>query len=141
LVTWDPEPGPDGTRLVTSTLRALDEAARRHDVRLAGGISLGAALALRWAAAGSAATAGLDGLVLALPAWSGPPEGVAAASAAAAVERLRLADPGRDRAVLGAAALRALRRAAGSGAAGQGGTSGTEPDRTRPVTRQDRERG
>jgi hypothetical protein len=83
LVTWEPEAGRP---LVSATLTALDDAARRYDVRVAGGVSLGAALAVRWAAAGSPGTAALDGVLLALPAWSGPPGAAAAASAAAAVE-------------------------------------------------------
>jgi hypothetical protein len=82
LVTADLEAGPD---LVPAALAGLDEAVRRYRVRLAGGVSLGAQLAVRWAA-GSAAAAGLHGLLLALPAWSGPPGAVAAVSAVAAAE-------------------------------------------------------
>ena len=60
--------------------RVLRAAARGRDVVLAGGISLGAhALAL------AAADDGLDWpLVLAMPAWTGPPDAVAAATAVAA---------------------------------------------------------
>jgi pimeloyl-ACP methyl ester carboxylesterase len=82
LVTADPVPGPD---MVGRALAGLDEAARRYEVRLAGGVSLGAQLVVRWAAA-SPAAAGLAGLLLALPAWSGPPGAVAAACTAAAAE-------------------------------------------------------
>src|SRR6266550_5560507 len=82
LVTADPVAGPEA---VTAALAGLAEAAARYRVRLAGGVSLGAQLAVRWAAE-SPAAAGLDGLLLALPAWSGPPGAVAAASSAAAAE-------------------------------------------------------
>jgi len=82
LVTADPVAG---SQVVAAALAGLAEAARRYPVRLAGGVSLGAQLAVRWAA-GSPAAARLDGLLLALPAWSGPPGPVAAASAAAADE-------------------------------------------------------
>jgi pimeloyl-ACP methyl ester carboxylesterase len=92
LVTADPVAGPDvagpdvaGPDVVAATLAALAEAAHRFPVRLAGGVSLGAQLAVRWAA-GSPAAARLNGLLLALPAWSGPPGEVAAASANAAAE-------------------------------------------------------
>jgi hypothetical protein len=221
LVTADPVPGPN---VVERALAGLDEAARSYEVRLAGGVSLGAQLAVRWAA-GSPAAAALDGLLLALPAWSGRPGAVAAASAAAAaevaahgvagalrragpggvrwvldelaaawprygsdlpatlrtaagcpgptpaelasigvpvglaafvddplhplavaeqwlallphaaLERLHLADPSADRAVLGAAAVRALRRAAGWSGPGPGTATAPEPDAGRPVTR------
>jgi len=82
LVTEDPVAGSE---VVARALAGLDEAVRRYRVRLAGGVSLGAHLAVRWAAA-SPAAAGLDGLLLALPAWSGPPGAVAAACAVAAAE-------------------------------------------------------
>jgi hypothetical protein len=82
LVTADPLAGP---QVVSAALAGLAEAVRQYPVRLAGGVSLGAQLAARWAA-GSPGAARLDGLLLALPAWSGLPGPVAAASAAAADE-------------------------------------------------------
>jgi pimeloyl-ACP methyl ester carboxylesterase len=104
LVTADPPAGPE---LAARALAGLDGAVRQYQVRLAGGVSLGAQLAVRWAA-NSPAAAGLAGLLLALPAWSGPPGAVAAASAAAAAEveahgvaeALRRAGPGGTRWVL-----------------------------------------
>ncbi|HEY6747390.1 MAG TPA: alpha/beta hydrolase, partial [Mycobacteriales bacterium] len=85
LVTPSPEPGPG---LVDAALRALDEAAAAHGpaLRLVGGVSLGAHLAARWAAYRPAAA----GLLLVLPAWTGRPGVVAAATAAAAgtIDRL-----------------------------------------------------
>jgi len=108
LVAPAPVPGPD---LVAASFRALDAAAAEYGprLRLVGGVSLGAHTAVRWTAARATAApapvatdrpapaAGappgcpeLDGLVLALPAWTGAPGAVAAATAASAdlVERL-----------------------------------------------------
>jgi len=86
LVAVPPVPGPD---LVAGALRALQEARAAYGprLRLAGGVSLGAQLAVRWAAACGPPP---DGLLLALPAWTGPPGAVAAATAASAdlVDRL-----------------------------------------------------
>ena len=86
LATADPEPGSD---VVTAAFDALDEAVARHRPRLVGGVSLGAHVAARWAAARAAPGSpsqmwSPDGLLLALPAWTGPPADVAAASAQAA---------------------------------------------------------
>ncbi|MEN3358143.1 MAG: hypothetical protein V7637_2125 [Mycobacteriales bacterium] len=99
-----PAPRP-GAEVAAAALSDLDAAARSHPDALVGGISLGAHLAARWAAGvaspdANAAGAGGDGadgtgrprmagLVLALPAWTGAPGSVAAASAmaAAGVER------------------------------------------------------
>jgi pimeloyl-ACP methyl ester carboxylesterase len=78
LVSADPPAGPDAVEL---TLLALDAAARRHRPALVGGVSLGAHLAVRWAAAAGPPP---HGLLLALPAWTGKPGPVAAASAHAA---------------------------------------------------------
>jgi pimeloyl-ACP methyl ester carboxylesterase len=89
LVAVSPVPGPG---VVEAGYAALDAAARAYGPRLtlAGGISLGAHIAARWAAA----TAAAPGLLLALPAWSGAPGPVAAATAAAAdrVARLGMGD-------------------------------------------------
>jgi len=86
LVAPEPVPGPS---LVPAAFAALDDAVRREDVALVGGVSLGAHVAVRWAAERSAA-AGIAGVLAALPAWTGPPGTVAAASerAAAEVERV-----------------------------------------------------
>ncbi|GLZ34090.1 thioesterase [Lentzea sp. NBRC 105346] len=67
------------TRTVADHLRALDHAAERHPI-VAGGVSLGAHLAALWAARNPGRCAGL---VLALPAWTGPSAGAPAALAAA----------------------------------------------------------
>jgi pimeloyl-ACP methyl ester carboxylesterase len=93
LVAPPPVPGPD---LVAAASRALDEALAAYGprLRLVGGVSLGAHIAVRWAvrcATGRTRPApGLDGVVAALPAWTGAPGPVAAATAASAalVERL-----------------------------------------------------
>jgi pimeloyl-ACP methyl ester carboxylesterase len=78
VVAVDPPAGPDP---VTDALRALDAAARRHRPDLVGGVSLGAHLAVRWAATADPPP---RGLLLALPAWTGEPAAVAAASGYAA---------------------------------------------------------
>jgi pimeloyl-ACP methyl ester carboxylesterase len=77
LTTPAPQPGPE---LVDAYLGALDSAARLGPV-LAGGVSLGAHLAATWAVRNPRRCAGL---LLALPAWSGQPEGAPAALAALA---------------------------------------------------------
>ncbi|TWP49153.1 alpha/beta hydrolase [Lentzea tibetensis] len=66
------------TRSVAEHLSALDEAAKAHPI-VVGGISLGAHLAALWASRNPGRCAGL---VLALPAWSGPPADAPAAMAA-----------------------------------------------------------
>ncbi|MFD4294831.1 alpha/beta fold hydrolase [Rhodococcus sp. NPDC058505] len=78
---------PDPRRVVDSYWDALNAAAARHHRILAAGISIGAAVALDWAAQhpGSAA-----GVLAALPAWTGDPrDAPAAASAAFTAQRLR----------------------------------------------------
>ncbi|MEV0292657.1 alpha/beta hydrolase [Nocardia sp. NPDC050710] len=79
------EPNPRG--VVASYRAALDAAAERGPV-LAAGISLGAAVALEWAADHPDAVAGV---IAALPAWTGPDtaECPAARSAAFTAEQLR----------------------------------------------------
>jgi pimeloyl-ACP methyl ester carboxylesterase len=80
LVAPPPAPGPE---LVARAVDALDTALDTYGsrLRLVGGISLGAHVAARWA---YGRPAGSAGLLLALPAWTGPPGAVAAATAAAA---------------------------------------------------------
>ncbi len=73
-----------GSAVVRGYLDVLDEAVAAGPEVLVGGVSLGAQVAVRWAA--RRATAGLDGptgLLLALPAWSGSPAAAPAAAAAA----------------------------------------------------------
>ncbi|SDC96476.1 alpha/beta fold hydrolase [Rhodococcus tukisamuensis] len=78
---------PNPRRVVGSYLDALDEAAAEHGSILAGGVSIGAAVALAWAAEHPSRTAGV---LAALPAWTGSPEGAPAAmSAAYTAGRLR----------------------------------------------------
>ena len=67
---------------------------RTGAVRVVGGVSLGAHVAAAWAAGqvadrGAAGLAGLDGLLLALPAWTGVPDPAAVAAAAAGAARIR----------------------------------------------------
>lgn len=78
---------PDPRAVVAGYLAALDDAARRGPV-LASGISLGAAVALEWAAEHPEAAIGV---VAALPAWTGPDTAAcpAALSAAATAAQLR----------------------------------------------------
>ncbi|MFL6128767.1 MAG: alpha/beta hydrolase [Mycobacteriales bacterium] len=89
LLAVAPSPGPS---VVVAALAALDAAADAYGsrLRLVGGVSLGAHLAARWAAAGR----DLDGLLLALPGWTGIPGPVAAATAAAADQVDRLGPAG-----------------------------------------------
>ncbi|HEY2207554.1 MAG TPA: alpha/beta hydrolase [Pseudonocardia sp.] len=82
-----------GSGVVDGYLEELDAAARKGAPLLVGGVSLGAQVAARWAAARCRSSAGdiPVGLLLALPAWTGCPDGapgaVAAALGAAAVRR------------------------------------------------------
>ncbi|MGQ0576039.1 MAG: alpha/beta hydrolase, partial [Pseudonocardia sp.] len=80
LVAPVPRPGPC---VVTACRTALDGArARVPGPLLVGGVSLGAHVAARWAADRGAA--GIAGLLLALPAWTGPAGAAPAARAARA---------------------------------------------------------
>ena len=88
LVIVDPVPGP---HVVEDAFRDLAVAVSCYRPILVGGVSLGAHVVARWAAAGTACrdgdgggSDGVAGLLLALPAWTGPPGPVAAASAQAA---------------------------------------------------------
>lgn len=90
--TLAPAPAP-GPELADAYLAALDDAARDRPV-LAGGISFGAHLAAEWAVRNPDRCAGL---VLALPAWHGPPGDAPAAKSA-----LRSADEVRRLGVRGA---------------------------------------
>jgi pimeloyl-ACP methyl ester carboxylesterase len=82
LATVSADPGSLGDP--DAQLRALDSAVRDWDPVLVGGVSLGAHLAARWAAGRPAGR--VAGLLLVMPAWTGDPGRVAAASAAAADE-------------------------------------------------------
>lgn len=80
LVTWDQRPGSD----FADHLADLDTLASRYAARVVGGVSLGAHAAVTWAAGRD-----LDGVLAALPAWTGPPDDVATLSAQAAAEIAR----------------------------------------------------
>jgi len=69
---------PDPRRVVGSYLDALDREARTGAI-LAGGVSIGAAVALHWAAQHPSAAVGV---LAALPAWTGSPEEAPAAASA-----------------------------------------------------------
>ena len=71
-----PVPGPG---LAEEYLAALDKAAAEHGPIVAGGISLGAHLAVEWALREPGSCAGL---VLAMPGWHGPVDAAPAALAA-----------------------------------------------------------
>lgn len=77
-----PRPGAD---VVDGYRAALDAELERGGLLLVGGVSLGAHVAAAWAAA---CRAPLTGLLLALPAWSGPADGAPAALAARATADL-----------------------------------------------------
>ncbi|WP_415974651.1 alpha/beta fold hydrolase [Rhodococcus sp. 077-4] len=70
---------PDPAAVVESYFSALDDAASRHGRIIVAGISLGAAVAVRWAADHPAS---IVALALALPAWTGDPAGSPAALSA-----------------------------------------------------------
>ncbi|GAA5116384.1 alpha/beta hydrolase [Pseudonocardia adelaidensis] len=74
-----PRPGGD---VVAGYRAALDAAAGGPGPFLVGGVSLGAHVATAWAA--ERAPAGLAGVLVAMPAWTGAPDGAPAAAAARA---------------------------------------------------------
>lgn len=80
-----PRPAP-GASVVAGYIQALDEAAADPEGHLiVGGVSLGAQIAVRWAADRLArGLPGPAGLLLALPAWTGEPGDAPAAAAAGA---------------------------------------------------------
>ncbi|WP_157079844.1 alpha/beta fold hydrolase [Skermania piniformis] len=79
---------PDPRRVVASYLEALDRAAERHGRILVGGISIGAAVALRWTGEQPGRVAGV---LAALPAWTGAAgDAPAALSARATARQLRI---------------------------------------------------
>jgi pimeloyl-ACP methyl ester carboxylesterase len=74
-----------GAAVVEGYLRTLESAATPGGGLLVGGVSLGAQVAVRWACERLAlGFPGADGLLLALPAWTGRPDGAPAALAAEA---------------------------------------------------------
>jgi pimeloyl-ACP methyl ester carboxylesterase len=74
-----------GAGVVEGYLRTLESAVRPGRGLLVGGVSLGAQVAVRWAADRLAlGLPGADGLLLALPAWTGRPDGAPAALVAEA---------------------------------------------------------
>ncbi len=78
---------PDPRRVVAGYLTALEEASRVPGTLLVGGISLGAAVATRWALRHQQR---LSGLLVALPAWLGEPaDAPASLSARHSAHRLR----------------------------------------------------
>jgi pimeloyl-ACP methyl ester carboxylesterase len=99
LITTDPS---GGSGVLADQWAALDDALSRFAPAVVGGVSLGAHVVSRWAAARRPA---LAGLVLVMPAWTGPPDEIAGVSAATATDverdgiaatlaRLRSAAPG-----------------------------------------------
>jgi pimeloyl-ACP methyl ester carboxylesterase len=81
-------PTPQPNRLLDAYVDDLDAAARGGPV-LVGGVSIGAAVAAAWALRRPAAALGV---LAALPAWSGSPEGAAAALTARHTAALLLRD-------------------------------------------------
>jgi hypothetical protein len=75
-VSWDQR---RGTARLADHLADLAEVVNRTAARVVGGVSFGAHLAAAWAV-----DRDLDGVLLAMPAWTGPPDGVAGLSALAA---------------------------------------------------------
>lgn len=79
LLAPPPVPGPD---VLTHHRAALDWSAAAGRPLLVGGVSLGAHVAVEWALGRRGQ--GVVGLLVALPAWTGPPAGAPAALAAQA---------------------------------------------------------
>ncbi|ORL02899.1 hypothetical protein A6F55_12220 [Prescottella equi] len=78
---------PDPRRVVGSYRDAMDRAADEHGTIVVGGVSIGAAVALEWAADNPDR---VRAVLAALPAWTGSPVGTpAAASAVFTASRLR----------------------------------------------------
>jgi len=92
-------PAPDPRRLIASYLQALDETEGDAPI-IVGGVSLGAAVATNWALEHPDRTVGV---LAALPAWTGAPDG-APAALAAGYSAQQLREIGLDAAV---AAMRA----------------------------------
>lgn len=70
---------PDPRRVVGSYLDAMDAAATEYGKILVGGVSIGAAVALQWAALNPDKT---SGVLAALPPWTGAPDHAPAAASA-----------------------------------------------------------
>jgi pimeloyl-ACP methyl ester carboxylesterase len=87
---WSIETVEDRTGRIDAVAEAVADAVRTSGAELVAGVSLGAHAVARWAAHDPAVSARLEGLLLLLPAWTGPPGPVAALSldAAGRVERL-----------------------------------------------------
>jgi pimeloyl-ACP methyl ester carboxylesterase len=83
LVTADHPARADGGDPAGAWGLALDALAEREPLELVGGVSLGAHAAVRWAARRPGRC---GGLLLVMPAWTGPPDAVAAVSGATAGE-------------------------------------------------------
>lgn len=89
---------PDPAAVIESYRSALDDAATRGPV-LAAGISLGAAVAVEWAAAREPGE--VAGVVAALPAWTGPDTAHCPATHSAAVTAARLRAEGLEAVIAG----------------------------------------
>jgi pimeloyl-ACP methyl ester carboxylesterase len=113
LLTADPPPfRADVPDPADAWARVLDALAAREPLAVVGGVSLGAHAAARWASRRPDAA---GGLLLVMPAWSGPPDAVAAVSGATADELDRL----------GTEAVLARLRTLATGVTGAAGAAGT----------------